>query len=394
MTLPANAFLNYKSPFRAGRIDWIRSAPEGGPMDPGTKFLSGSVLRQGGKDVNVPVPCKPTKCRHMEYVNIPGVPDVQGNRWEVGPDHWVKGGFGFLAVGPLGMEPTGRLVVQGLDGPAAIKIVLVKVDEKTDTAIFQGYGRYCVRKIHKGWISCTAFVNPLPMFFSVKRGLIMPVDIRISGNMPNPLALGKEASQAQASFTKRIRQGLVSQGISIASGAIGSGGGGSGGGSAVSGGGSSVAPKTVKPLGPKTPSSKPRDVSGSKNDLIYRTALDYRGYSSAAGPVGGREACAWMVNKVLYATTGRQYGSNPNYVPYVEDDFRSGSAIQVSRSRAKAGDIIIAKDMRHIGICMTDGCTQTLSNSSSRARFSWQSDSTFEGVYDRYGGTEHFYRLK
>jgi Peptidase family M23 len=245
----AIAFFDYKSPFRVGVIDWLRASPEGGTMDSGTKFLSGSVLRKGGVDVNVPVPCSTKKCQHIEFVNIPGIPDfvddltnaaatatkkenplsVQGNRWEVGPDHLVPGGFGPLAFGPLALEPTGRLVVQGVDGPAAIKIVLISVNEQKGTALFQGYGRACIKAPFEGWISCTAFINPLPMFIMTTQGVPMPVDIKISGKMPNPLPLSPKALVSQSSFTSKLKQGLLSQGLSTAGGLVGGSGGGSGG---------------------------------------------------------------------------------------------------------------------------------------------------------------------
>jgi murein DD-endopeptidase MepM/ murein hydrolase activator NlpD len=265
---PAYAFLDYKSPFRAGIIDWVRGAPEGDKMDPGTRFLSGSVLRQGGKDVNSPVPCTTKKCRHVEFVNLPGIPDlvdtaggllgtaskqkdnplsVLGNRWEVGPDHLVPGGFGVLAVGPLALEPTGRLVVQGVDGPAAVKIVIIEVNEQKETVLLQGYGRNCLKAPPplKGWISCTAFNIPLPMFFVISRGVVMPVDIKISGNMKNPLALTEKAKLVQAGFANRLKKGLTAKGISIGTSVLGSlptGGGGNGG-----NGGTTSSPTTNDP---------------------------------------------------------------------------------------------------------------------------------------------------
>ena len=120
-----------------------------------------------------------------------------------------------------------------------------------------------------------------------------------------------------------------------------------------------------------------------------------RGFSSLPRvlPVGC-EACAWAVNQVLYKATGRTIGSNPNYVPSVEAALSGGQGVQVSRAGAAPGDIIIAKDQRHIGFCLTYGCTRVLSNSSHRAAFLWESDSYFDGFYDRKPGTEHFYRVK
>jgi Peptidase family M23 len=293
--LSANAFFDYKSPFRVGVIDWLRSSPEGGTMDSGTKFLSGSVLRKGGVDVNVPVPCSTKKCQHIEFVNIPGVPDfvddltsaaatvtkkenplsVLGNRWEVGPDHLVPGGFGVLAVGPLALEPTGRLVVQGVDGPAAIKIVLISVNEKKGTALFQGYGRACIKAPFKGWISCSAFVNPLPMFIMTTQGVPMPVDIKISGKMPNPLPLSPKALVSQSNFSNKLQQSLLAQGISTAGGFIGSGG-------------ASSAQQQPGPIAaPSGGYSAPVTLSGAKIRPIAGSYVVTSGYGNRVHPISG-----------------------------------------------------------------------------------------------------------
>jgi hypothetical protein len=297
--LSADAFFDYKSPLRAGLIDWLRSSPEGGQMDPGTKFLSGSVLRRGGVDVNVPVPCIKSKCQHIEFVNIPGVPDiiddltntvasvtkkenplsVQGNRWEIGPDHLVPGGFGVLAVGPLALEPTGRLVVQGVDGPAAIKIVLISVNEQKGTALFQGYGRACIKEPLSGkWVSCTAFLNPLPMFMMTTQGTIMPVDIKISGNMPNPLPLSPKALTTQSNFTSKLKQSLLAQGLSTAGGLVGGSGGGSGG--------AQQQPGLIAP--PSGGYSPPITSSGAKVRPIAGSYAITSGYGYRKHPISGK----------------------------------------------------------------------------------------------------------
>jgi hypothetical protein len=61
---------------------------------------------------------------------------------------------------------------------------------------------------------------------------------------------------------------------------------------------------------------------------------------------------------------------------------RSGRGQRVAPGQAKAGDIVMAKGYEHIGVCMNDGCTEVLSNSSSRASFAWKSDQTFGGYYN------------
>ncbi|MEX0271434.1 hypothetical protein AB3R30_20055 [Leptolyngbyaceae cyanobacterium UHCC 1019] len=79
-------------------------------------------------------------------------------------------------------------------------------------------------------------------------------------------------------------------------------------------------------------------------------------------------------------------------------DLKAGRGARVNPSQAKAGDIILAKGYEHIGICQNDGCSQVLSNSSSRASFRWKSDRTFNGYYNnsayiRGAPTEEIYRV-
>jgi hypothetical protein len=71
-------------------------------------------------------------------------------------------------------------------------------------------------------------------------------------------------------------------------------------------------------------------------------------------------------------------------------DMEGGRAQKVSRDQAIAGDIWIAFDMAHIGIMMDK--TTVLSNSSSKASFSWEDN--IDSVNGFYGGSEHgIYRL-
>ncbi|KAM3089855.1 M23 family peptidase [Phormidesmis sp. 146-35] len=129
------------------------------------------------------------------------------------------------------------------------------------------------------------------------------------------------------------------------------------------------------------------------NTKITNTTKQLFGMNTSAGPDGGANACAWTVNKVLAEAGIRPLGANPNYVPSVVDDLRANRGQKILAAQAKAGDIIIAKDQRHIGICLKDGCSEVLSNSSSRASFRWKSSRTFDGAYDQYGGSEEIYRV-
>lgn len=127
------------------------------------------------------------------------------------------------------------------------------------------------------------------------------------------------------------------------------------------------------------------------NAKILASALKLRGISTADGPDGGNNACAWTVNKVMQDAGIRAIGDNPNYVPSVLDALQLRRGQQVSKESAKAGDLVVAHGEAHIGIGLTDGCSRVLSNSSSRACFVWESDTDFDGSY---GGQSTIYRLK
>lgn len=130
--------------------------------------------------------------------------------------------------------------------------------------------------------------------------------------------------------------------------------------------------------------------SESLNPAIVNAALSLRGMSSAQGPDGGRNACAWTVNRVLEKAGIQRLGDNPNLVSSLVDELNRGRGRQVTRDEAKAGDLVIAYRYAHIGIGLTDGCQRVLSNSSSRARFVWESGTDFDGYYR---GPSTIYRL-
>ena len=133
-------------------------------------------------------------------------------------------------------------------------------------------------------------------------------------------------------------------------------------------------------------------LKGTNAAKIAQVAQQMKGMDTSAGPDGGNQACAWSVNRVLKRAIGRTIGSNPNYVPSVEAALQSGAGTPVNASQAVAGDIVIASNQAHIGICQNTGCTSVLSNSSSRARFSWESSTNFDGYYG--GRSSRIYRVK
>ena len=111
--------------------------------------------------------------------------------------------------------------------------------------------------------------------------------------------------------------------------------------------------------------------------------------SSANGPGGGTVACAWAVNQVLDST-----GLPPldtNSVQSMEEALEAGRGALVVPSQAVAGDIVIQAQDGHVGICMNDGCTQVISNSSSNASFTWVSNTSFSPSYS--GGPGRIYQV-
>lgn len=126
------------------------------------------------------------------------------------------------------------------------------------------------------------------------------------------------------------------------------------------------------------------------NQAILKAALSLQGMSTAEGPDGGNNACAWSLNHVLQTAGIPALGENPNYVPSLVEALQGGRGLPVSPAEALAGDLVVAYGEAHIGLALDDGCTTVLSNSSSRARFSWQSDTDFDGYY---GGPSKIYRL-
>ena len=142
---------------------------------------------------------------------------------------------------------------------------------------------------------------------------------------------------------------------------------------------------------PRASAPMPQTAIADLNARILASTLKLRGMSTADGPDGGNNACAWTVNKVMQDTGISPLGGNANYVPAVLDALKQGRGQLVPRESAKAGDLVIAHGEEHIGIGLTDGCSRVLSNSSSKACFVWESDTDFDGSY---GGQSTIYRLK
>jgi murein DD-endopeptidase MepM/ murein hydrolase activator NlpD len=241
---PAAAFLDTPKPLRVGIVDWQFDEPEQAwEALKKDDYLSGSVVRKDGEDVNVPVPCKAKTCAHIEFtdplpVKVPTL-SVDGKIWEQGLKHLVGGGFGPLAVVNGGLEPTGRMVVnvQGLDDEAEFKVVAVKFSQATGEITLQAFFRACIRKpFSSKWLTCTPFFIPSPIFWQIKETQIMPIDINTN---VKPIKLPKSVkADIKNTLKASIKNAAINQGLSAAgafadstSSGGGSGGGGSSGGS-------------------------------------------------------------------------------------------------------------------------------------------------------------------
>ncbi len=325
------------------------SAERGDPTVGAERFVSGSATDGG----TVPINCEAEKhCAYLELSDPAGaIGPRHGQRWASGETQKVKGGRGVLAAVNNGWEPTGRLVYGD-----AFKVVLTKTHESTGTAEFGLYLRVCIKNM---WVDlgCTPyFIGPIPWIPVREKDLV----ILAASDRPQinpPKQYQEQIDQILAQYQPQTNPGEIAQ------------------------------PGTPPP-------------PGQLNQAIINSVNRLGKFPSSAGyspdaTQNGRLACAWAVNQVFLNAGLKPLGANPLYVPSVERDLRNSRGIQVSASSSRAGDLLIMDkggNAQHIGICLNDGCTRALSNSSSRASFSWISDGYFSPVYN--GGRRAIYRLK
>lgn len=128
--------------------------------------------------------------------------------------------------------------------------------------------------------------------------------------------------------------------------------------------------------------------SPDNNIKIARMAEKMRGTYTGDGPDGGINACAWMSNgHVIKAALGGTLGANPNWVPDIEADLRNGYGKEVTKDKAKAGDVIILVNdtQGHIGIVVErNGKLRGISTRSHGPKgpdYNWDSDLNFDNYY-------------
>jgi D-alanyl-D-alanine carboxypeptidase/Peptidase family M23 len=251
---PAQAFINVKSPARVGLRDRIAGSPESDCPYPKDDWLSGSVLRVKGKNVNSPVAPKKL-CTHFELTDpLPGeIPStavkglsVEGKRWQLGSENSVEGGFGPLKVIGGGLEPTGRMVFNpGFDYEGEFKVVAVAMDEASDTVVLEAFFRACQRDPlnKKVWVTCSPFVFPSGITWSLAEGQLFPVDISVWSNpLKLPANVKAEIDKTLKDATKsgiiqEVKKEAISAGMGIGTGLLSEGSSGGGGGSSSSGSG-------------------------------------------------------------------------------------------------------------------------------------------------------------
>lgn len=133
-------------------------------------------------------------------------------------------------------------------------------------------------------------------------------------------------------------------------------------------------------------------IINMNSDAIAPVTLDRQGMNTSAGSGYGKEASAWAVSQIIQLAVNSQIGENPNSVASIHQALKAGQGLPISdRSQAIPGDIVIAAQDGHIGICLNAGCTKVVSNLASEAKFSWLTDADFNDLSSR--GKSAIYRM-
>lgn len=131
--------------------------------------------------------------------------------------------------------------------------------------------------------------------------------------------------------------------------------------------------------------------SGEIPSRIHQAAITAEGRDTSMGPDGGNLACAWAVNLFCILPAGLDNigtWADPNFnnvTVAVKDMVKAldaGRGRVVSRSESVPGDIVIWRGAGHVGVVMEPEGTVIRSNSSSKARFSWDKRNPPPGFED------------
>ena len=137
---------------------------------------------------------------------------------------------------------------------------------------------------------------------------------------------------------------------------------------------------------------QPTTATTSMN--LGQAAKELQGMSTATGPDGGANSCAWAVNKVFKKAGMTPPWGDSLWVPDAEKAMKAAKYKEIEYAKRQAGDIMVMYDnhatmpQAHIGIVLPSG--DVLSNSSSNAAFSWQASP--ESYDEYYGNKGKIYR--
>jgi Peptidase family M23 len=280
-------------PVRFGTVDWQWGSPEqgaGGAED----YLSGSVVRVNGHDVNKPVEATKT-APHIEFadpvpVEVP-IYSVAGKKWVLGASQPVPGGFGPLAAVTGGLEPTGRKVFNlGQDNEAEFKFVLVRIDQPAGIAYIEPFFRACVRNpLTKKWVTCTGYVIGAGIEIPIKETAKIPIDINYDYfhfKVPD-VAKGKIKGILSEGNLKKFG---ISTGASIAGSALSGSSGG--------GGSSQLSNNPPQPSNSNSPQSQPAPSTLPSEDIRV-APVQFNGQTMA--PVQDRKISSgygWRIHPI------------------------------------------------------------------------------------------------
>ncbi len=348
---------------RIGTTDLVWSGAEHGDGSvPPDLYISGTVNK---KSKTVPVPCKPNQpCAYIELSDPLGTnAPLHGKRWVSGKIQKVKGGFGPLAKVNDGWEPAGKLVFG-----SAFKVVLTDTDESQGLANFALYLRACVNIPFYGK-SCTPyFIGGIPWLPTEETGFVIVAstakpNVNVDSKYQQQIASIEQSNQPQTS-NPQSEQSNQQAGDSAAS-----------------------------------QYASPTDGIKSANARIMAAINNLGGFpSNAPGTDGGENACMWAVNRVIKEAGLEPLGNDTLAVRRGQADLDRGRGQKINIANAQPGDIVLVDlggSKQHIGFCLNSGCTQTISNSSSRASFTFRGNSNFSYPGSPYNGaTPQVYRLK
>jgi hypothetical protein len=119
------------------------------------------------------------------------------------------------------------------------------------------------------------------------------------------------------------------------------------------------------------------NITSAPQSAIAAQALKWIGQSDSGFGAPCRDACVVTVNNVVHAATGKWLGGEST-VSNVDPLRKNGDVTSISQADAIPGDFLIVDSANgkdgHIGICLNQGCSNVISNSSTHCTFTFESD--------------------